>query len=112
MLSVPGYDPKEKFEFGAITSFAYPIDGSGKITRPSHSFQPAHSPADEKIIVATTRPETMLGDTAIAVHPEDPRYKVSLCPLLVTTTSSLTAANSICTASLRNTPSSTAASPS
>ncbi len=27
------------------------------------------------ITVATTRPETMLGDTAIAVHPEDPRYK-------------------------------------
>jgi len=27
-----------------------------------------------EIVVATTRPETMLGDTAIAVHPEDPRY--------------------------------------
>jgi valyl-tRNA synthetase len=27
------------------------------------------------IIVATTRPETMLGDTAVAVHPEDPRYR-------------------------------------
>ncbi|MEE8258905.1 MAG: valine--tRNA ligase, partial [Sphingomonadales bacterium] len=27
------------------------------------------------IIVATTRPETMLGDTAVAVHPKDPRYK-------------------------------------
>jgi len=27
------------------------------------------------LIVATTRPETMLGDTAVAVHPEDPRYK-------------------------------------
>jgi len=27
--------------------------------------------------VATTRPETMLGDTAIAVHPDDPRYKVN-----------------------------------
>ena len=27
------------------------------------------------ITVATTRPETMLGDTAIAVHPEDPRYR-------------------------------------
>ncbi|MEI2721057.1 MAG: hypothetical protein V9E87_13150 [Gemmatimonadales bacterium] len=24
--------------------------------------------------VATTRPETMLGDTAVAVHPDDPRY--------------------------------------
>ena len=32
---------------------------------------------DEKIIVATTRPETMLGDTAIAVHPDDERYKVN-----------------------------------
>src|SRR6266852_1881356 len=30
--------------------------------------------ADEKIVVATTRPETMLGDTAVAVHPDDPRY--------------------------------------
>lgn len=28
-----------------------------------------------EIIVATTRPETMFGDTAVAVHPEDPRYK-------------------------------------
>jgi valyl-tRNA synthetase len=27
------------------------------------------------IVVATTRPETMLGDTAVAVHPDDPRYK-------------------------------------
>lgn len=25
-------------------------------------------------MVATTRPETVLGDTAVAVHPEDPRY--------------------------------------
>ena len=31
--------------------------------------------SDEKIIVATTRPETMLGDTGIAVHPDDDRYK-------------------------------------
>src|SRR5271167_4539196 len=29
----------------------------------------------EYLVVATTRPETMLGDTAIAVHPEDERYK-------------------------------------
>ncbi|WP_029040153.1 valine--tRNA ligase [Cucumibacter marinus] len=29
---------------------------------------------DETIVVATTRPETMLGDTAVAVHPEDERY--------------------------------------
>ncbi len=30
--------------------------------------------SDEKVCLATTRPETMLGDTAIAVHPEDERY--------------------------------------
>ena len=30
--------------------------------------------SDEFLIVATTRPETMLGDAAVAVHPEDPRY--------------------------------------
>ena len=30
---------------------------------------------DRYIIVATTRPETMLGDTAVAVHPEDKRYQ-------------------------------------
>ncbi|MDI9581342.1 valine--tRNA ligase [Thermobispora bispora] len=29
---------------------------------------------DTEIVVATTRPETMLGDTAVAVHPEDERY--------------------------------------
>jgi valyl-tRNA synthetase len=28
-LSVPGYAPGEKFEFGVITSFAYPIENSG-----------------------------------------------------------------------------------
>ncbi len=31
--------------------------------------------SDETIVVATTRPETMLGDTAVAVHPDDRRYK-------------------------------------
>ncbi|GAA4145526.1 valine--tRNA ligase [Actinomadura keratinilytica] len=30
---------------------------------------------DDEIVVATTRAETMLGDTAVAVHPDDPRYK-------------------------------------
>jgi valyl-tRNA synthetase len=30
---------------------------------------------DESIVVATTRPETMLGDTAVAVHPDDERYR-------------------------------------
>ncbi len=43
---------------GAFYHMNYPLaDGSGSIE------------------VATTRPETMLGDTAVAVHPEDDRYK-------------------------------------
>ena len=32
-------------------------------------------PTEEEIVVATTRIETMLGDTAVAVHPDDERYK-------------------------------------
>src|SRR5881275_1142899 len=31
--------------------------------------------SDRRLVVATTRPETMLGDTALAVHPDDDRYK-------------------------------------
>jgi len=42
---------------------------------------------NEYVVVATTRPETMLGDTAVAVHPSDPRYqhligKMVLLPLM------------------------------
>jgi valyl-tRNA synthetase len=45
-------------EEGFLWHIRYPLaDGSGSLT------------------VATTRPETMLGDTAVMVHPEDPRYK-------------------------------------
>ncbi len=44
---------------GHLWHFKYPIEGEeGRF-----------------ITVATTRPETMLGDTAVAVHPEDPRYE-------------------------------------
>jgi valyl-tRNA synthetase len=35
------------------------------------------------IVVATTRPETMLGDTAVAVHPEDERYQALVGKMLV-----------------------------
>jgi len=45
-------------EQGHLWHIRYPIENS-----------------QEVIIVATTRPETMLGDSAIAVHPEDERYK-------------------------------------
>jgi valyl-tRNA synthetase len=56
-LSVPGYD--RKVEFGTLTYFKYPIEGC----------------PGQTIEIATTRPETMLGDTGIAVHPQDERYK-------------------------------------
>ena len=31
--------------------------------------------SDEVMVVATTRPETMLGDSAVAIHPNDARYQ-------------------------------------
>ncbi len=40
-----------------------------------HLRYPIEGEAGRYIVVATTRPETMLGDTAVAVHPEDERYK-------------------------------------
>jgi valyl-tRNA synthetase len=40
-----------------------------------HFKYPIESAAGEFIVVATTRPETMLGDTGVAVHPEDERYR-------------------------------------
>ena len=49
-----------------IWSFAYPLVTPAV----AEDGTPIH-----EIVVATTRPETMLGDTAVAVHPDDPRYK-------------------------------------
>lgn len=40
-----------------------------------HIAYPVVNNNDKKLIVATTRPETMLGDVAIMVHPDDERYK-------------------------------------
>jgi len=40
-----------------------------------HIRYPLVDDPDNALIVATTRPETMLGDTAVAVHPDDPRYR-------------------------------------
>lgn len=39
--------------------------------------------SNEYLTIATTRPETLLGDTAVAVHPDDPRYKKYLGKILV-----------------------------
>jgi len=58
MRSVPGHDSNKTYEFGVMIKFDYKIKGS-----------------DKKITVATTRLETMLGDVAVAVHPDDERYK-------------------------------------
>ena len=57
-------------EVGELAYLRYPAAGGG-----------------EGVIVATTRPETMLGDTGVAVHPDDERYahlvgKTVLLPLL------------------------------
>ncbi|MDG1570755.1 valine--tRNA ligase [Robiginitalea sp. M366] len=43
---------------GFLYHIAYPVVGS-----------------DQQVVIATTRPETLLGDTAVCVHPEDPRYQ-------------------------------------
>ena len=43
---------------GKLYYLQYPVKGS-----------------DKRVTVATTRPETMLGDTAVAVNPEDERYR-------------------------------------
>ena len=51
-------------EKGSLWHFRYPLSGGGKGGK-----------NDSGLIVATTRPETMLGDAAVAVHPEDKRYK-------------------------------------
>ncbi len=52
------YEPVQ----GQLTSIRYPLVGR-------------RNGEPEYLVVATTRPETMLGDTAVAVHPDDLRYK-------------------------------------
>jgi valyl-tRNA synthetase len=57
--SVSDLEVEQKETKGHLWHFRYPIEGEeGRF-----------------IVVATTRPETMLGDTAVAVHPDDERYK-------------------------------------
>ena len=55
--AVSDLEVESEEEDGSLWHIRYPIDGSG-----------------ESLVVATTRPETMLGDTAVMVHPEDERY--------------------------------------
>ena len=55
-ISIPGYS--RQVEVGYLWTFYYAVENS-----------------EEKIPISTTRPETMLGDVAIAVNPTDKRYK-------------------------------------
>ena len=55
--AVSDLEVESEEEDGSLWHIRYPVDGSG-----------------ESLVVATTRPETMLGDTAVMVHPEDERY--------------------------------------
>ena len=50
-------------ESGSLWHLRYPFAGADRPGGTDH------------VTVATTRPETLLGDTAVAVHPEDPRYR-------------------------------------
>ena len=61
---------------GATYEHPYNLDEEGNRTawKPSDG-EPAGYETRDYLVVATTRPETMLGDTGVAVHPDDPRYK-------------------------------------
>ncbi|MDR2394358.1 MAG: valine--tRNA ligase [Treponema sp.] len=49
-------------------------DLPGKLYHIFYPEEKTRDPAQGGLVIATTRPETMLGDSAVAVHPEDPRY--------------------------------------
>src|SRR5438874_12190375 len=59
LTAISDLEVQQVEEKGHLWHFRYPVEGR----------------ADTFITVATTRPETMLGDTAVAVHPDDPRYR-------------------------------------
>ncbi len=53
---------------GKLWTYRYPLAGK-------NATGPDAKLGEDYLVIATTRPETMLGDTAIAVHPNDPRYQ-------------------------------------
>ena len=61
---------------GLTYEHPYRLDDEGNrvIWRPSDG-QPDGYETRDYVVVATTRPETMLGDSGVAVHPDDPRYR-------------------------------------
>jgi valyl-tRNA synthetase len=64
------WDPKLRTAISDLEVEAKPHKGSLW-----HLRYPIEGMPDRYLVVATTRPETMLGDTAVAVNPEDERYK-------------------------------------
>ncbi|MDP8299268.1 MAG: valine--tRNA ligase [Candidatus Tantalella remota] len=50
---------------GMLYYIKYPVQGKKKLEKENEDY----------VVVATTRPETMLGDVAVAVNPKDPRYE-------------------------------------
>ncbi len=62
--AISDLEVENKDKQGHLWHFRYPL-ADGATTAEGHNY----------IVVATTRPETMLGDTAVAVHPEDDRYQ-------------------------------------
>ncbi len=68
-------------EDGHMWHIRYPISdeyaaqGSANVARGRTPGATPLADSEEYLIVATTRPETMLGDAAVAVHPDDDRYK-------------------------------------
>jgi valyl-tRNA synthetase len=55
--AISDLEVEERLEHDTLYSIRYDVDGGGSVT------------------IATVRPETMLGDTAVAVHPDDERYQ-------------------------------------
>jgi valyl-tRNA synthetase len=65
-------------EKGNYWHFRYPLKGGATYRFPiahDEDGNPTEWEERDYIVVATTRPETMLGDTAVAVHPDDERYR-------------------------------------
>ncbi len=63
---------------GSLWHFRYPLKGGLTYKAPCEFDEDGKATAWETrdyIVVATTRPETMLGDTGVAVHPDDERYR-------------------------------------
>ena len=63
-------------ENGFLWSIAYPLADGATYEHVEHDADGNETLRETRdhLIVATTRPETMLGDVAVMVHPEDPRY--------------------------------------